>query len=236
MDKEIVLLTGASSGIGRAVALKLAEAHHTVVLTARRGDILAKVARELTPSARGVMAIPADATAEDDVRRVVEDSLRAFGTIHALVHCAGWGTVKPLQEMTAEEWRRTLDTNLTSLFYFAKYLLPHFLRRRHGHLVALSSIAGREPFPNHTAYCASKFGLMGLLGALRKEVRGTGVTITAVCPGATDTPYWDDIPGDWPREKMMDAETVADAVLFALGQPESACLEELVLQPAGGAL
>lgn len=236
MDKEIVLLTGASSGIGRAVATKLAAADFTVVLTARRSDLLAELEREIASNAGRAVAVPADVTVEDEVRHVVDECIATFGTAHALVHCAGWGAVKPLHETSTEEWRRTLDTNLTSLYFFAKYLLPHFFRQGHGHVVALSSIAGKEAFRDHTAYCASKFGLMGLLGALRKEARGRGITVTAVCPGATDTPYWDNIPGDWPRGKMMTAETVADAVVFALRQPESACLEELVVQPAGGPL
>lgn len=234
MDKEIVLLTGASSGIGRAVAVKLADARHTVVITGRAKERLAPLEKELSSRARRVLALPADLTREEEVRHLVEESLKTFGTVHALVHCAGWGTLKPLQETTPEAWRRTLDTNLTSLFLLTRALLPHFLRRGHGHVVALSSVAGRHPFRDHAAYCASKFGLMGMLGALRAEVRGKGVTVTSICPGPTDTPFWEGLGDAGPRGGMLRPETVADAVLFALGQPESACVEELVLQPAGG--
>lgn len=233
MDKEIVLLTGASSGIGRAVALKLADAHHTVIVTARTKERLTPVEKEISARGRRVLALPADLTREEDVRGLVEESLKTFGTVHSIVHCAGWGTIKPVHETSPEEWRRTLDANLTSLFLLTRALLPHFLRRRHGRVVALSSVAGRHAFRDHAAYCASKFGLMGLLGALRAEVRGRGITVTAICPGPTDTPFWEGLGTPRPAA-ILHPEAVADAVLFALGQPESACVEELVIQPSGG--
>ncbi len=236
MDQKIVLVTGASSGIGREVALKLAEAHQTVVLTARRREILEQLEREISARGRRVVAIQGDVTREGEVRHIVKESLKTFGAVDALVHCAGWGTAKPLSETSSDDFRRMIDSNLTSAYYLLKLLVPHFLKREKGQIVAVSSIAGKAGFPNHTAYCASKFGLMGLLAALRAEVQGKGITVTSICPGATDTPYWDDVPGDWPREKMMDPSTVADAVLFALNQPAAACVEELVIQPAGGPL
>lgn len=232
MDKKIVLVSGASSGIGEAVARKLAQAHHTVVLTGRDRKRLEAMERAMASEGQRVVAIAGDVTKDEDVRHIVAEALKTFGAVHAFVHSAGLFRVSRLEDTSAEEFRQVMDTNLTSVFAFLKHLLPHFYKQGGGHVLAVSSVAARKGFAGETAYCASKWGLMGFLEALRLEARDRGVRVTAILPGPTATRAWEEFQG-WPSEtEMLSAETVAEAVLFALGQPEGASVDELVIAPA----
>ncbi len=232
MDKKIVLVSGASSGIGEAVARKLAQAHHTVVLTGRDRKKLEGMERALASQGQRVVAIPGDVTKDEDVRHIVAEALKTFGAVHAFVHSAGLFRVSRLEETKAEEFRLVMDTNLTSLFTFLRHLLPHFYKQGGGHVVAVSSVAARKGFAGETAYCASKWGLMGFLEALRLEARDRGVKVTAILPGATLTKAWEGFEGRLRKEDMLSADTVAEAVLFALQQPPAASVDELVVVPA----
>jgi NADP-dependent 3-hydroxy acid dehydrogenase YdfG len=232
MDKKIVLVTGASSGIGEAVARRLAAERHTVVLTGRNRKKLESMEREMASGGQRVVAIHGDLTREEDVRFIVAEALKTFGAVQALVHSAGIFRINRVEATSTEEFRQVLDTNLTSIYYLAKQLMPHFYRQGDGHVVAISSVAARQGFSGETAYCASKWGLMGFLEALRLEGGERGVKVTAILPGATLTPAWDVYKGELPKERMISAESVADAVLFALGQPDSTSVRELVVTPA----
>ncbi len=232
MDKKIILVTGASSGIGEAVADQLAREHHTVVLTGRNRKKIEAAAREMASRGQRVVAIPGDMTVEEDVRAIVAESLKTFGAVNAVVHSAGVFRMNRLEATPTEEWRQVLDTNLTSTYFLIKYLLPHFYKQGAGHVIALSSIAGKIGFPQETAYCASKWGLMGFLAALRLEAAPKGVKVTAILPGATLTPAWNTFGGKLPRESMMAAQTVAEAVSYALSQPAEANVDEIHLMPS----
>jgi NADP-dependent 3-hydroxy acid dehydrogenase YdfG len=232
MDKKIVLVTGASSGIGEAVAFKVAGRHHTVILSGRNRKKLEAMERAMASEGQRVVAIPGDLREEEQVRFVVAESLKTFGAIHAVVHCAGVFRMNKADDTPMELWREVLETNLTSTFLLAKYILPHFYRQGFGHFVGISSIAGRQGFPGETAYCASKWGLMGFLASLRMEARERGVRVTAVLPGATLTPAWNAYEGKLPSERMMAAACVADAVAFALDQPVEANVDEMLLMPS----
>lgn len=234
MKNEIVLVTGASSGIGEACARLLSERGYTVVLSARTKKKLQAIERELTDRGERALAISGDVTKDNDARNVINESLKTFGAIHAIVHSAGVFRMNRVEATSPEEFRQVLDTNLTSLFYLLRHLLPHMYKQQQGRIVAISSILGKEAYPSESAYCASKWGLMGFLKALREEARGHGVTVTAICPGATLTPSWDSYPKPLPEGKLIEAGTVASAVAFALEQPATTCVDELVITPAKG--
>jgi len=234
MNNEIVLVTGASSGIGEACARLLSERGYTVVLCARTKKKLQAIERELTDRGERALAIAGDVTKDNDARNVINESLKTFGAIHAIVHSAGVFRMNRVEATSPEEFRQLLDTNLTSLFYLLRHLLPHMYKQKRGRIVAISSILGKDAYPSESAYCASKWGLMGFLKALREEARERGVTVTAICPGATLTPSWDSYPKPLPEGKLIEAGTVASAVAFALQQPPAACVDELVITPAKG--
>ncbi len=232
MDKKIVLVTGASSGIGEAVARKLAKNRHTVVLSGRNKVRLVGLERELAGKGQRVVAVSGDLAKEEDARKVVTEALKTFGSVDAVVHSAGVFHVSRLEETPTDTFRSVLDTNLTSLYYVMKYLLPHFYAQKRGQVIAVSSVAGRQGFAGETAYCASKWGLQGFLEALRLEAKERGVRVTSILPGPTLTPAWKAFDGPVPEDKLMAPETVADTILFALDQPENALVESLVVTPS----
>jgi NAD(P)-dependent dehydrogenase (short-subunit alcohol dehydrogenase family) len=141
-----------------------------------------------------------------------------------------------LEEISPEQFQETLATNLTGTFLVIRAFLPGMRRRGRGRIFPLLSVAARRGFPGWSAYCASKWGLAGLVAALREELRGSGIHITSLYPGATDTDIWNGMAGDWDRGKMVPAAEVARAVGYALDAPESTLVEEVHLGPAGGAL
>lgn len=233
MDKKIALVTGATSGIGEAIARRLAQEHHTVVLTGRNAKRLQTMEREMAKRGQRVVAIAGDLTREEEAQKVVAEALRTFGAVEVLVHSAGLFRVTRLEDSPAEEFRSVMDTNLTSLFFLSRALLPHFTKQGGGHIVAVSSVAARKGFPGETAYCASKWGLMGFLAALREEVRERGIRVTALLPGPTATHAWEPLRGKAALrlDRMMSAEMVAEAALAAINQPAIACVEEIVIAP-----
>lgn len=232
MDKKVVIVTGATSGIGEAVAHALAGLKHTVVLTGRNRRKLEEMERAMSSAGQRAVAVEGDLTREEDARFVATEALKTFGAVQVLVHCAGIFRLASVESCPAGQFRDVLDTNLTSLQFLLKVLLPHFYREGFGHLVALSSIAARVGFASETAYCASKWGLMGYLESLRLEGEEKGLRVTAVLPGPTLTPAWDTYPERLPAERMLSAQTVAQAVAFAVGQPANACVRELLIMPA----
>jgi NAD(P)-dependent dehydrogenase (short-subunit alcohol dehydrogenase family) len=144
--------------------------------------------------------------------------------------------VAPLAETSPEVFHDVVATNLIGAFHLMCAFLPAMIERRRGFLVPILSAAARRGFPGWSAYCASKWGLAGLVAALREELRSTGVRVTALYPGATATPLWDGLPGEWDRRAMIPAGEVARAVVFALEADDRAAVEELHIAPAGGDL
>ncbi|HEY0970980.1 MAG TPA: SDR family NAD(P)-dependent oxidoreductase, partial [Gemmatimonadales bacterium] len=154
----------------------------------------------------------------------------------ALVSNAGVFTLAPVHETSPADFRRALDVNLVAPFLFVRALLPAMLERGSGHVVTIGSVADRNPFPGNGAYAASKYGARALHEVLRAELRGTGVRATLVSPGPTDTSLWDphdpdSRPGFTPRAAMLPAEAVADAVAYALTQPQRVNVDEMRISP-----
>ncbi|MEW5764576.1 MAG: SDR family oxidoreductase [Acidobacteriota bacterium] len=232
MDRKVVLVTGATSGIGEAAARELAGRRHTVVLSGRDRARIVALERELSAKGLRVVAIPGDLALETDAREVVAESLKTFGEVHALVHAAGVFQVSRLEDTSSDVFRAVLDANLTALHHLLRHLLPHFYARGRGHVVAIGSVASRRAFPLETAYCAAKWGLSGFLEALRLEGRERGLKVTLVNPGPTATPIWSAYPGKAPLDRMLRPEDVAQVAAFALDLPENVLLEEVTVTPS----
>ncbi len=226
------LVTGASRGIGAAVARRLAGAGVRVALLARTADALQALAREL---GAGAVAIPCDlrqAGAADVATRALVAAGIACPDV--VVNNAGAFLVAPAHETSVDRFRETLEVNLTGPFSIVRAFLPAMRERGSGHIVTIGSIADRATFPGNAAYAASKYGLRALHEVLRAELRGTGVRATLVSPGPVDTDLWDPIdpdrqPGFTPRSRMLDADAVADAVLYVVGAPAAVNVDELRL-------
>jgi NADP-dependent 3-hydroxy acid dehydrogenase YdfG len=232
LQGRTALVTGASRGVGLAVARALAGAGARVALLARSTDALE---REAAALGRGAIAVPADVTAAGDVARAAARVAEAFGGApDVLVNSAGVFTLALAHEETVESFMDTLRANLVAPFAVARAFLPAMRERGSGSVVTIGSIADRNAFPENGAYAASKFGLRGLHEVLRAELRGSGVRATLVSPGPVDTPLWDAIdpdnrPGFSPRASMLRPEAVAAAVLYAVSQPMAVNVDELRL-------
>ena len=223
------IVTGASRGIGAAIARRLAGSGAQVALLARSAEPLRALAREV---GAGAVAVVADVSHPD----AVGDALAALG-VNApdiLVNNAGAFFVTPAHETSVEAFRDTLELNLTAPFAFVRAVLPAMRQRGAGHVVTIGSIADRVAFPGNAAYAASKFGLRAMHEVLRAELKGTGVRASLVSPGPVDTPLWDAVDpgvrvGHTPRQDMLPADAVADAVHYVVTAPSAVNVDELRL-------
>ena len=234
-DKKTAVVTGASRGMGLAIADGLATAGFDVVLTARGSDGLAAAAKRMGKHGTRVLAEGCDIRDAKSVQRLFASVRREFPRLDVLVNNAGYaGPLKEIGELPAEVWRETLETNLTGTFLCTQAALS--LMGRGGTIVNNLSVAARRSFPGMAAYVAAKHGVMGFTLTLREEVRSKGIRVIAVLPGATDTDIWQQFWPDAPRARMMSAESVASVVVNAILLPENATVEELVVAPTSGAL
>jgi NADP-dependent 3-hydroxy acid dehydrogenase YdfG len=232
LEGKTVLITGASRGIGLAIARALDGEGAKLILVARNRGALSRAAAQISGT---VLSMAADVTKPGDVKRLIAAVQKQIRRLDILINNAGVFTYKPFAKTTLEEWRRNLDTNLTSIFLTTQAALP-LLKRSKGDVLNILSISSRVAFPNCSAYAAAKFGAWGLTGVLRRELRADGIRVTAVLPGMTETRMKDKLGFPVRSDDLLQPEDVAAAVLSALVQPRRATVEEIVLMPSGGAL
>jgi NADP-dependent 3-hydroxy acid dehydrogenase YdfG len=228
---RVAVVTGASRGIGRAVASRLLAHGATVAMLARDRIRLAAAADAAGPAALPVVC---DLTDAEAVEQAVVGIRARLGVPDILVNNAGIFSLAPVEATSAEDFAATLQVNLVAPFLLVRALLPDMRARARGDVVTIGSIADRVSFPENGAYAASKFGVRALHQVLRAELRGSGVRATLVSPGPVDTDLWDPVnpdtrPGFTARRDMLPADAVADAVVYALLQPAGVNVDELRL-------
>jgi len=229
------VVTGASRGIGLAVARALAMHDIRVLMLARGEGALVKAAEAI-----GARAIPFTCDVSDarSIDAMVDRARDEFGDApDVLVNNAGMFRLAPAHATSADEFAEALDVNLVAPFRLLRAFLPAMRDRKRGHIVSIGSIADRVAFPENAAYAASKFGLRGLHEVLRAELANTGVRVTLISPAPVDTALWDEVdpdnrPGFTPRAGMLQPEAVADAVLYVIAQPFAVNVDELRLSHA----
>lgn len=187
LNEQVVIITGASSGIGRAMAFAFARRAAKVVLVARRADRLEAVRREIEPYTSDVLVIPADVSDETQLQQIVDRTLETFGRIDILVNNAGIMFGGPLQDQPPEQIDQLVRVNLWAAIRLTQIVLPHMLAQRHGYILNVGSGLGRTAVPMFSSYVASKYGIAGFSDALRRELARTGVYVTLVLPGWTHT-------------------------------------------------
>jgi short-subunit dehydrogenase len=215
-----VLVTGASSGIGRLLALRLARAGASVALVARREEELRKLASEIESLGAQALALPCDVADAEQVGAAAERALEHFGRIDLLVNNAGYGHHRRFLEWDVADMERMMRVNYLGSLYFTKALLPSMVARREGWVVFVASVAGRLGIPDESAYSASKFAVVGLAEALSLEVEDAGIHVLTVCPGAVRTPFFDAealerMPAS-ARRSMVEPEALVEEILAAL--------------------
>jgi len=229
----VAVVSGAGSGLGRAIALELARTGYRLGLLGRRPEPLHEVLRE-----SGVEGVCASTDVRDPaaVQGAVAAIRERLGPATVSVAAAGIARVAPFVDLADDDVRASLETNLLGAAHLYRATLPAMLERGSGTLVALLSVAARAVFPGWSAYAASKWGLLGLVESLREELRGSGVRVVAITPGASDTSLWEAVPGTWDRERMIPAAEVARALSWALAVGDRVAVDEIRLQPPGGNL
>jgi NAD(P)-dependent dehydrogenase (short-subunit alcohol dehydrogenase family) len=226
------LITGASRGIGRAIAEKLAAPDVVLLLHGRDTVALAEVCKAVKPRCTKVVRLIHDLA----IPKGVSNLIAALGEepIDLLVNNAGIAVVKPFREITSIEWEQTLGVNVTAPFLLTQHFAPRMPPG--SSVVNILSVAAKTGFANWSAYCMSKFALEGFSQSVREELRDHRIRVINVYPAATNTEIWNKVEGDWPRGKMMPADEIAGAVAYALSRPADVSLENITLTNVTGAL
>jgi NAD(P)-dependent dehydrogenase (short-subunit alcohol dehydrogenase family) len=232
---QVALITGATRGIGLALARALAANHCHLILTARDPSALARISRELSSAKIKVLTHPCDIRDPHDVDALFRAARRQFKRLDILINNAGIAHANlPVEKLPFPVWKDVLETNLTGTFLVTQAALA--IMKRGGTIVNNLSIAATRVFAGSAAYNASKHGALGLTNTLREELRPRGIRVIALLPGATNTDIWTTLWPQAPRKKMMSPETVAEATLQALLLPANATVESLEILPTVGTL
>ena len=240
LKDKIALVTGASSGIGEATALTLARAGARVAIAARRRERLDGVARRIADLRSESLVLEADLARVEEAESIVARTVERWGRIDLLVNNAGLMLLSPIERARVEDWVRMLDLNLLGLMVATRAALPHLRRQKDGHVVNVSSTAGRVANPDASVYAATKFGVGAFSEALRREVYKDGIRVTLIEPGAVDTELREHVPDaetrdridTWARSlRQLKSEDVAAAILYAVSQPPHVNVNEILLRP-----
>lgn len=231
---KVVIVTGASSGIGAEIARMLAGEGAKVALAARSMDKLERSATDLIATGTATIIVPTDVTREADCQALVQATVDAFGTIDVLINNAGYAPPASLLDTTEELWDATLEVCLKGVYLMTRAAVAVMLEHGGGSIVNISSMAGKWGYNNRSAYCAAKWGVHGFTEALRVELDEQNIRAHLICPGAVATPWWDTVNNPQPEEvmdRMVRPEEVAEAVHWVLTQPDRLQIDEVVIKP-----
>ena len=223
-DEPVLVITGASTGIGAATARRAAEFGYRVTIAARSHDRLEEL-RDALGGAQKALAVRCDVRSWEDKQTLVRETLDRFGRMDAFFANAGFGAKRGFLEESVEYWKSMIDTNVLGAALSIRASLAHFKREGRGHVLLTSSVAGRRALPG-SLYSATKFAVTAMGEALRQEVAETDIKVTLIEPGAVDTPFFDNRPSE-----ALEADDVARAVLFALTQPPHVNVNEVLVRP-----
>ncbi len=227
-DKHILVI-GATGGIGSRTAKLLVGSGAKLFLTGRNPDKLQVVAASCNVSPDRYFAL--DCSQDGLVNELKERYFQQFPTIDILINAAGVGIIKSMDTLDETEFLRTLNANLVTPFLLMKAFLPAMKEAKSGLIINIPGIFGKVPMAGAAAYCASKYGLVGMMQSIREELKRTEIRITNLYLGGVDPPFWDTIDIKVQQEKLIQAEDAAKAIWFLCQQPNSGVLSELVLQP-----
>ncbi|MFD5258697.1 SDR family oxidoreductase [Streptomyces bobili] len=236
-DRKVVLVTGASSGIGEATARLLAERGHHVVLGARRTERLTEIAEKIRAAGGSVQCHPLDVTDAEQVRAFVEAAHSRHGRVDVMVNNAGVMPLSKLEALRLDEWNRMIDVNIRGVLHGIAAALPVMRAQHQGQFVNIASIGAHQVSPTAAVYCATKHAVWAISEGLRQEVGGD-IRVTTVCPGVTESELADSISDPVGREEMrtfrsvaIPASSIATAIVFAIDQPAEVDVSEIIVRP-----
>jgi len=232
MQNKVVVVVGATGGIGSALAQKLAAAGAKLVLVARNVAKLEELVNTLEDDHDiEAIAVPTDITKYEQVEGMVQQAIAQFGQIDVLVNAAGAGVMKQFLRIEPQELDQMLDLNLKGNFYTSQAVANVMKDRKAGHICNVIGILGKHPMAMASAYCASKFGAIGFSKCMADELRRLGIKVTLFYFGGIDSPFWDNVSLKVDRSKMLTTETAANAIMFALSADPQAVPMEINIQP-----
>ena len=218
MGQLRVLVTGGGRGIGRAIALRFAKAGSKVCVASRTSAELDEVVAEIEAAGGEGLAAQMNVRDFGSVEAAVYRAVNFAGqALDVLVNCAGSFEIVPFDKMQPDIWSRVLETNLTGAFSTTLESIDALEDGEQPHIFNVASVAAKQGFPGNTAYCASKYGLLGFSESLRMDLAESGIRVTTVCPGPTATEIWDRVEGTWDKSQMLDPATIADKIFEAYG-------------------
>lgn len=229
MQDKVVVVVGATGGIGYALTHKLAREGANLVLAARNSDRLAALASGLPT--QQVLSVPIDITNPSQVETLMSKAVTQFGQIDVLVNAAGAGVMKQYNKIEPADLNAMLDLNLKGSFYTCQAAAEAMKEKRSGHICNIVGILGKHSMAMASAYCASKFGVVGFSKCMAEEVKRFGIKVTLFYFGGVDSPFWDNVSLKVDRSKMLTPETAANAILFALKADPQAVPMEINIQP-----
>lgn len=238
-EGKVIVITGASSGLGEAAARHLSAQGATVVLGARRVDRLQSLADELTANGGKALAVATDVTRCDQVKRLVDTAVKTYGRIDVMINNAGLMPHSPLERLKIDEWNQMIDVNIKGVLYGIAASLPYMKQQKAGHIVNVSSVAGHKVTHAGAVYAATKHAVRALSEGLRQEVKAYNIRTTIISPGAVVTELPDSITETDISENIhkfyetfaIPADSFARAVAFAISQPEDVDINEIVYRP-----
>lgn len=240
---KVVIVTGGSSGIGEAIARRLADEGAKIMLTARREERLKEIAGDI--EARGGQAAyrTADVTKRDEVEAVAKAAEQVFGPVDVLVNNAGLMPLSFVHKLKVDEWETMIDVNIKGVLYGVAAVLPGMRERESGHIINLSSVAGHKVFPSSAVYCGTKFAVKAISEGLRQENADKNIRVTNVSPGAVQSELTEHITDEEARQAIggvadlaIEADSIARAVAFAVSEPDDVSVNELIVRPTRQAL
>ena len=226
---QVALITGASRGIGKAIATGLAKQGVGLALVSRNVEALADTAQACRESGNPVLTLPCDLGETESIQKLVDQTTSELGGLNILVNNAGVAPTGPADSGNLEAWDQVIDINLRALMHLTRRALPEIEKASRGAVINIASMAGRRPFGGASAYCASKHGVVGFSHALFEDVRERNIKVCAVCPGFVATEMTSEM--QLSLEKMIQPDDVAKAVEFVLTYPDNACPIEIQIMP-----
>ena len=236
---KIVVVTGASSGLGEATARLLSAQGATVVLGARRADRLQLLAKDLEARGGKALALTTDVRLREQVKALVDSAVQTYGRIDVMINNAGLMPQAPLERLKVDEWDRMIDVNIKGVLYGIAAALPHMQRQKAGHFINVSSVAGHRVGPGFAVYAATKYAVRALSEGLRQEVKPYNIRTTVISPGAVATEVPDPVTDPEASKRIrtfyeqvaVPADSFARAVAFAMSQPEDVDINEILYRP-----
>lgn len=239
IEGKVVVITGASSGLGEASARLLSAGGATVVLAARRADRIRSLAEELSGRGGKALAVATDVTRFDEVKKLADAAVQAYGRIDVMINNAGLMPQSLLERLKIDEWDRMIDVNIKGVLYGIAAALPYMQQQKAGHFINVSSVAGHRVGPGTAVYSATKHAVRALSEGLRQEVKPYNIRTTVISPGAVATELPDSVTDPNAAERIrkfyaevaIPADSFARAVAFAISQPEDVDINEILFRP-----